>query len=273
MIPYRFLAIAVAVLSIVSSGHAARAHTVADLEKLLSEQEFYVEITNRPTPEFVLQDAAGRQVRLSDSRGKIVILNFIYASCKEACPLHTDVIASIQRMVNSGPLRNTVQFVSITTDPEKDTAEVLKAYGPAHGLDPVNWIFLTSGAAKPSETRDLGERYGLKFTPTADGDFIHGVVTHVIDQSGMLRARFHGLKFDPANLVAYVSGLSTGDFEAAERLIASRETTKTTPPTFVPDLSPSERWLPIFLVLAGGVMIAIFLIWRIRHWRQSHGRT
>lgn len=263
-----------AVLSIVSAGYTARAHTVADLEKLLSEQEFYAEITNRPAPEFALQDVAGREVRLGDFGGKIVILNFIYASCKEACPLHTDVIASIQRMVNSGQLRNTVQFISVTTDPEKDTAEVLKAYGPAHGLDPGNWMFLTSGVAKPSETRDLGERYGLKFTPTADGDFIHGVVTHVIDQNGTLRARFHGLKFEPANLVAYVSGLSTGDYESAERLLVSSEVTRNASQTLLPGLGIPRGWLPIIVGAASGAMLAIVLVlWRFRNRRHTDGRT
>lgn len=273
MIAYRSLAIVVPLLSIVTTGNAVSAHTIEDLEKLLSKQEFYVELTNRAAPEFSLQDADGRQMRLNDLRGKIVILNFIYGSCKEACPLHSDVIASIQRLVNSGPLLHTVQFVSITTDPERDTAEVLKAYGSAHGLDPVNWVFLTSGPAKPEETRELGERYGLKFTRTADGDFVHGVVTHVIDQSGVLRARFHGLKFDPANLVAYVGGLSTGDYEGAERLIMSRETTRPASQTFGPDLSLPEGWLPILIGLASAAMVAILLIWRIRHGRQGDRRT
>jgi hypothetical protein len=164
-------------------------------------------------------------------------------------------------MVNNGPLRDAVQFISITTDPERDTPELLTAYGPAHGLDPVNWTFLTSGPAKPAATRDLGERYGLKFTLVADGDFIHGVVTHVIDQNGVLRARFHGLKFDPANLVAYVSGLSTGDYEGAERLLASRETIKTTGQTL--------RALPILLALGGGAVVAVLWIWRNRRGRPS----
>lgn len=271
MITHRGLVIVVTMLSLVLSGDAARAHTIADLEKILGEQEFYVEITNRPAPDFALQDAAGRQVRLSDFRGKVVILNFIYASCKEACPLQSDVIALMQRTVNSGPLRDKVQFISITSDPERDTAEVLMAYGPTHFLDPVNWIFLTSGPAKPTETRELGERYGLKFTLVADGDFIHGVVTHVIDQNGVLRARFHGLKFDPANVVAYVDGLATGDYEGAERLIASRETTKPTSQTFPPGFSLAKVWLPILIGLASGAMVTILVIWRIRH--RRHGDT
>jgi protein SCO1/2 len=36
------------------------------------------------------------------------------------------------------------------------------------------------------------------------------VVTHVIDQDGRLRARFHGLEFAPVNLVVYVNALVNG---------------------------------------------------------------
>ena len=36
---------------------------------------------------------------------------------------------------------------------------------------------------------------------------MHGVVTHVIDQDGRWRANFHGLKFEPTNLVVYINGL------------------------------------------------------------------
>lgn len=273
MIVRRFLSGPTATLLVFLSVVPANAHTIEELEKLLGKQEFYVEIANRPAPDFALQDAAGRQVRLGDFRGKVVILNFIYAACKEACPLQSDVIALIQRTVNGGPLRDKVQFMTITTDPERDTAEILASYGQVHFLDQVNWVFLTSGPGKPTETRELGERYGLKFTRTADGDFVHGVVTHVIDQSGVLRARFHSLKFDPANLVAYVSGLSTGDYEGAERLIMTREPTKPQSQTFVPSPALSEMWMPILIGSASGAMVTILLIWRIRHRRQHGGRT
>ena len=50
---------------------------------------------------------------------------------------------------------------------------------------------------------------GLEFTQTADGEQMHGIVTHVIDQDGRLRARFHGLGFEPLNLVIYVNALTS----------------------------------------------------------------
>src|SRR5229473_124542 len=45
-------------------------------------------------------------------------------------------------------------------------------------------------------TRQVAERFGLKFTKTEDGEFMHAAVTHVIDGDGVLRAKFHGLNFD-----------------------------------------------------------------------------
>ncbi len=189
-------------------GASAAAHSLDSLEKQLFEREPYVQFTHDEAPAFELFDADGNGVRSEDLAGKVVVLNFIYASCPDYCPLQSDKIAEIQRLVNETPMRDLVRFVSITTDPVRDTPEVLKAYGPAHGFDPANWTFLTSGAAEPDATRKLAERYGLKFTPAGESELVHGVVTFVIDQGGTIRARFHGLKFNSTNLVLYVNALT-----------------------------------------------------------------
>ena len=66
------------------------------------------------------------------------MLHFIYTNCPDLCPLHAELIAKIQSMVNLTPMKEGVRFISITTDPSKDRGEVLRDYG--HGLDPVNWM-------------------------------------------------------------------------------------------------------------------------------------
>ena len=85
----------------------------------------------------------------------------------------------------------------------------MRDYGPAHGLDPANWTFLTTTKIEPEDaTRKLAEAYGHKFEKTEDGDQMHGIVTHVIDRQGMWKANFHGLQFDPVNLVTFVNALT-----------------------------------------------------------------
>jgi len=187
-----------------TGGHAA-AHSLEDLEAQLFEREQYVEIVDRPAPGFSLQDADGRPVGLADLRGKVVVLNFIYAGCPDVCPLHSERVAELQAMINLTPMREQVQFVTITTDPAWDTPDVLRGHGAAHGLDPVNWVFLTSRA--PEATRTIAREYGLEFTETPDGLQMHSVVTHLIDREGHLRSRYHSLKFAPVNLVTHVNAL------------------------------------------------------------------
>lgn len=73
------------------------------------------------------------------------------------------------------------------------------------------WVFPTAGVDKPTATRELAERYGLKLAPEGDGELMHGVVTEIIAEKGRLRARFHGLKFDDTNLILYVNALANDD--------------------------------------------------------------
>lgn len=193
---------------VVASIWPAAAHSLKELEDQLTAKEHYIQIVSQPAPDFTLQDADGRNTTLNDLRGKVVVMYFIYASCPDVCPLLSEKIANIQQQINRTPMRDIVEFVAITTDPERDTPDVLRAYGPAHGFDPVNWLFLTSGAGHPTATRDLAKVYGLEFTPMDDDSQMHGSVTHVIDKSGNLRARFHGLKFQDLNLVLYVNALT-----------------------------------------------------------------
>ncbi len=188
----------------------AAAHSVKALEAKLLERETYVQMTDTPAPEFTLQDADGREVSLDDFKGKVVVLNFVYARCKDVCPLHSNVIASIQERINARPMRDMVQFVSIATDTEDapETADIIRSYAARFGLDPVNWMFLYRSAGPKDGIIRLAERYGLKFSYTEDGDQVHGVVTHVIDKRGVMRGRYHGLKFDPVNLIMHVNALT-----------------------------------------------------------------
>jgi protein SCO1/2 len=193
-------------------------HPGADLDKMMgSAEKFFQAIDEPAAPPFELADADGKAVRLSDFSDKIVVLYFIFASCTDLCPIHSEVIADIQRKVNNTPMKDRVQFLAVTTDPVKDTSEVLKAYGPAHGLDARNWMFLTTKPGQPEDTtRKLSEEYNVRFEPLEDGQQMHGAVTHVIDRGGRFAAKFHGLRFDTLNMVLYIDGLTNNVHKAAK---------------------------------------------------------
>ena len=127
----------------------AMAHSLDDVEAMIGEKERYFQPINKPAPGFTLLSADGRLVRLADFRNKVVILHFIYTHCPDVCPLHAERIAQIQSMVNQAHMQDRVQFITITTDPSRDTPDVMREYGKEHGLDPANWLFLTTTAMSP----------------------------------------------------------------------------------------------------------------------------
>ncbi len=196
------------VTAIALAASAAQAHSLKELEDSLTQREAYVEFVERPAPPFRLVDTDGRAVSLADFKGKVVVLNFIYTFCPDVCPLHSAQIASMQEDINRTPMRDLVQFISITTDPERDTPQVMRDYGAHQGLDPANWRFLTSADGRPQATRTLARDYGLKFTTGDGGYLLHVVVTHVFDRDVNLRARYHGLKVDPLNIILHVNALT-----------------------------------------------------------------
>ncbi len=221
--PRRFFGFGISLALIAGVAASAGAHSLKSVEDQLRQDERYLQLMNQPAPNFALEDAYGNQVSLDDFNGKVVVLNFVYARCKDECPLHSRFIASVQNPINQTPMREQVQFVSIATDTEdaQATAVAMRGYAANYGLDTVNWKFLYRGSGTPDATIMLAKQYGLAFVPTVEGDQMHGVVTHLIDPNGLLRARYHGLKFNPVNLIIYAGALLHGEHgEASSEAVA-----------------------------------------------------
>jgi protein SCO1/2 len=110
-----------------------------------------------PNVPLVTQD--GQTVRFYDDliKGKIVLVNFIYASCKEVCPLVTARMAQLQKQLGDRVGRD-IFLYSITLDPIRDTPEALKKHANAFHAGP-GWLFLTGKPEDIERVRyKLGER-------------------------------------------------------------------------------------------------------------------
>jgi protein SCO1/2 len=156
-----------------------------------------------PAPDFTLTTQAGARLSLRDLRGKVVAVTFIYASCADTCSLLTAKLAGLQARL--GPdFGSRVFFASVTVDPERDTPGVLKRYAEVHRANPAGWAFLTGA---PTEIRDLGRRYGVFSRKNPGGDVDHTFLTSLIDQDGILRVQYLGVRFDPSEMLDDVKRL------------------------------------------------------------------
>lgn len=150
-----------------------------------------------PAPEFTLTTQDNARLSLGDLLGKVVAVTFIYTSCADTCPLLTAKLAGLQAKLGAdfGPK---VFFASVTVDPERDTPEVLKRYARAHGANPAGWAFLTG---TPFEIRAVAKHYGVSYRKTSRGEVDHTFLTSLVDQDGILRVQYLGVRFDPNELL------------------------------------------------------------------------
>lgn len=73
-----------------------------------------------------LTDQDGRARSLADFKGKVVVVFFGYTQCPDVCPTTMAEVAEVKRSLGADGER--VQGVFVTIDPERDTAQLLKAY-------------------------------------------------------------------------------------------------------------------------------------------------
>jgi len=94
-------------------------------------------------PNVELTTHEGKTVRFFDDliENRVVVINFIYTSCPDACPLETARLTEVKEILGDR-VGDDVFFYSISIDPETDTPEVLAEYSKRYQAGP-GWLFLT----------------------------------------------------------------------------------------------------------------------------------
>lgn len=148
----------------------------------------------RTAPDFTLLDVEGRAVRLTELRGRVVLLAFIYTSCPSACPLLTQRMAVLQQRLRAERLLPArVALVSITVDPQRDTAAALGRYARAFGAHRDGWRFLRES---PERQAPVLAAYDEWTTRTSSGELDHPARLHLIDAQGRVREIYNLARFD-----------------------------------------------------------------------------
>lgn len=146
----------------------------------------------RPAPDFTLLDVEGRAVRLSELRGRVVLLSFIYTSCPSACPLVTQRMAVLQRRLREAEISR-VTFLSVTVDPERDSAAILARYAKGFRADPDRWRFLRES---PERLHPVLAAYAEWTRTLPTGEIDHPARLYLIDAGGAIREIYSLSLFD-----------------------------------------------------------------------------
>ncbi len=138
-------------------------------------------------PQIELIKANGEPFRLSDQKGKIVLLFFGYTSCPDVCPT---TLAELNLVMDGlGDKAESVQVVFVSVDPERDTPEKIQKY-----VEHFNPAFVgLSGSVE--ELQSIWTNYGV-YREKVESDSALGYIvnhtarTYLIDTDGNLRLSY-----------------------------------------------------------------------------------
>lgn len=142
-----------------------------------------------PSHDFTLTDQDGKTFKLSDHRGKAVLLFFGYLSCPDVCPVTMSRISRVYQMLDAKEkARVLTAFISV--DGDRDTPEKIKEYLDYFDMDAVglsgNPLIVDEVVA---DYKAWYEKVGVE---SALGYLIdHTTYIYLIDPEGNVRALFH----------------------------------------------------------------------------------
>lgn len=142
--------------------------------------------------DFTLTNQNGRTATLADLRGHVWVADIIFTRCAGPCPRMTKQMKSLQDAL---PPASRTKLVTLTTDPEFDSPEVLGKYAARFGADTNRWTFLTgtktgiAALAVDSLKLTAVEKKPEERTD-ADDLFIHSTIFVVVDKQARLRMAF-----------------------------------------------------------------------------------
>jgi len=157
-------------------------------------------------PKYGLVNQDGKEIKIDDYRGKVLLLTFIYTRCPipEYCTLMSNNFAEIDKELQKQPeLYDKTHLLSISIDPDYDTPKVLRSYGSAHtgrysDETFAHWEF-ASGTR--DQVKGVAQYFGLRYFEGND-QIIHGLRTVIIAPDGKVDKVYRGNEWKPGEVLA-----------------------------------------------------------------------
>jgi protein SCO1/2 len=168
-------------------------------------------------PDFTLVNQDGKPIHLSQYKGRSVALTFVYTRCPQPdqCTLMSSNFATVDQELQKQPdVYAKTHLLTVSFDPEYDTAKVMRSYGASHTgrysdekFD--HWEFTTGSA---DEVKRIAEFFGLRYfkdSSTGEEQVMHSLRTAVIDPNGRLVKLYRGNEWKPSELAEDLRSLAT----------------------------------------------------------------
>jgi protein SCO1/2 len=180
----------------------------------LQERETESLQSGEVVPDFQLVDQDGKPVRLSDFRGKAVVMTFIYTRCPlpNFCPLMSKNFSELEQRL-SKEFSGKYHLLSVTMDPDFDRPEVLKDYAGRYEASARDWSFATGTS---DQIKSVAGLVGLYYA-RENGLITHDLRTALIGPDGRLVHLWKSNVWTPYEVQRMVRETLTGNRDFATR--------------------------------------------------------
>jgi len=168
--------------------------------------QYHIPQVGDTVPDFQLRNQSGRTISLSQFKGKVLLVTFVYTRCPLAdyCPRMSRNFAEIDKTLASDPaLYSKTHLLSISFDPGYDTPAVLRSYGGAYTGNYTKETFTHWDFAAPSEKElpEVTKFFGVGVTPGENKTLNHSLSTAVIGKDGRIVAWYPTNDWTPPTVV------------------------------------------------------------------------
>ncbi|HTO14319.1 MAG TPA: SCO family protein [Edaphocola sp.] len=134
---------------------------------------------------FLNQD--GDTISLETLKGKILVVEYFFTTCKGICPTMNENMAEVYSTFKND---DDVVIISHTVDPKRDTVGALKEFAKGFDADSKHWMFLTGDKEELYNQAEYS--YLVSAIDSSDTDikekFIHTENFVLVDRSHRVRA-------------------------------------------------------------------------------------
>jgi len=147
--------------------------------------------------DYTFLDRSGRTVRLSDYRGKPLVISMIFTHCPVICATTTRSLSAL-KLSQSAFGADSFGVLTVGFDTENDTPEAMDDFAKRMGIDLKNWEFVSS---EPETIKKLSKDLGFSYYPTDEGGFNHITQTTFVDAQGKIYRQIYGDEFENKTLL------------------------------------------------------------------------
>ena len=180
-----------AAIMIVAAGAATIWAATDGLRAFTAEGARRLQALERPArvPQPMLTDMTGGSLPLAAEPGKVLLVEFIFATCPTICREAGDAFSRLSARLDASRLGARARMVSVRFDPKDRIGDTLSDYGQSHNADGKRWTI--------ARFTDFAQRdatlaaYGVTVIPDPLFGYQHNAAIHMVNDQGRLVGIFN----------------------------------------------------------------------------------